>query len=173
MTYILKSVTELALPQDFDCTEPELNRFLLNKALESESRGLCTTHLFCSAVDDQIDILGYFSLATTSINIKDLPAKLTERYPLYVRDSLTITLLARLALDKPFHRQGKGGLLLIEALKVAAASWKLVNSIGLVVQAKHDQAAQFYKSYGFISLANKDLELFMPRKRVISLVASA
>lgn len=171
MTYILKSVTELALPQDFDCTEPDLNRFLLNHALESESRGLCTTHLFCSNVDDQISVLGYFSLATTLINIKSLPSKMTERYPLYVRDSLTTTLLARLALDKQFHKQGKGGLLLTEALKVAVASWKLINSIGVVVQAKHDKAAKFYQDYGFIRLSNQELELFMPRKRVISLVS--
>lgn len=171
MSYIRKGVTEVALPHDFDCNEPALNDFLLKHALESESRGLCTTHLFCNASEEVLSILGYFSLATTPIDINDLSAKLTKRYPHYVRTSLTVTLLARLALDKQYHGQRKGGILLMEALKAIVLSWQWVGTIGVLVHAKHNEAAKFYQHFGFRCLPNKDLALFMSKKEVLDIVS--
>ena len=169
MSYVLKSLTDFILPSDFDCGEPQLNHFLLKNALESESRGLSTTHLFCKTVEQTpLELVGYFTLTTIPIKFDELNPKLTKRYPNYVKDSLTATLLARLALDKRYQGNKLGGLLLVETLKTVALSWKWVNSIGLLVHAKHDKAASFYRHYGFSNLPEKDLELFLPRKEVLA-----
>ncbi|SKA81102.1 hypothetical protein SAMN02745130_02165 [Thiothrix eikelboomii] len=171
MPYVCKSLTELTLPHDFDCNEPALNRFLLQNALENESRGVCTTHLFCEVVDSESVILGYFSLSTTPLDINHLDQRTIKRLPAYAKANLTATLLARLALDKKYHGKKLGILLLIESLKAVEASWKLVNSVGLLVHAKHDNAASFYSAHGFSSLSKNHLELFMPKKEVLAIVA--
>lgn len=175
MGYVIKSIGSLPLPEGFDCNEPALNDFLLNRAVENESRGLSSTHLFCQQIDGQTEaeILGYFSLATTVIDVEQLSNKLTKRYPNYIRDSLTVTLLARLALDKQHQGKKLGGLMLIHMINTAVKGWKYVNSIGLLTHAKNEKVAEFYERYGFRRLPGNRLHLFMPRKEVLSIEQQA
>lgn len=175
MGYVIKGIGSLPLPAGFDCNEPALNDFLLNYAIENESRGLSSTHLFCQQADEQTEpeIQGYFSLTTTVIDVGQLPSKLTKRYPNYVKQNLTVTLLARLALDKQHQGKKLGGLMLVHMINTAVKSWKYVNSIGLLTHAKHETAAEFYEYYGFKRLPGNRLHLFMPRKEVISLEQEA
>lgn len=175
MTFVIKSVRDLALPMDFDCTESALNKFLLEHALENEKRGLSSTHFFCRQEEGNSvpEILGYFSVATTVLDVAQLPTKLTKRYPKYVKENLTVTLLARLGLDKKYHKQGLGSALLIAALKTAVDGWGYINSIGLLVHAKHQAAAEFYEKYGFSKIEQNPLHFFMPRASVMNIVQQA
>jgi GNAT superfamily N-acetyltransferase len=171
MGYVIKGIGSVPLPAGFDCTEPALNDFLLKYAAENESLGLSSTHLFCYQDDgqDEPEILGYFSLATTVIDVGQLPKKLTKRYPNYVKQNLTVTLLARLALDKQHQGKKLGGLMLVHMINTAVMGWKYVNSIGLLTHAKNEKVAKFYEYYGFMRLPENPLHLFIPRKDVISL----
>lgn len=177
--YVIKNISDVLLPKDFDCGEPALNNFLLNSAKESESRGLSKIHILCEqkdrTKDDNYIVKGYFSLTSSNVRISDLPEKMTKRYPNYVNDNGTIptTLLARLARDKRYYGEGVGSLLLINALKTVAKGWDYVNSIGLLVHAKHEDAAKFYREFGFFSLPSNNLHLFMPRKSVLGFIETA
>ena len=171
MGYVIKSIGSISLPAGFDCTELALNEFLLKYAAENELRGLSSTHLFCQQSNEQTEpeILGYFSLATTVIDVGQLPKELTKRYPNYVKKNPTITLLARLALDKQHQGKKLGGLMLIHMINTAVMGWKYVNSIGLLIHAKNEKVAEFYEYHGFRRLPENQLHLFMPRQEVILL----
>lgn len=68
--------------------------------------------------------------------------------------------MGRLAVDKQFKGQGLGGALLADALDRAASSE--IAAFALIVNAKDDVAATFYRHHGFIALPDSPLTLFLP-----------
>lgn len=63
-------------------------------------------------------------------------------------------------LRKRFGRKGLGGALLADALHRAFVSD--IAAYAMLVDAKDDEAAAFYKHHGFIPLLNSPLSLFLP-----------
>ena len=68
--------------------------------------------------------------------------------------------LGRLAVDQAFKGQGLGSALLADALERAARSE--IAAFALVVDAKDEVAAAFYRHHGFIALPDSPLTLFLP-----------
>ena len=81
------------------------------------------------------------------------------RYP-----SVPAVRMGRLAVDQNFKGQGLGGALLSDALDRAANSE--ITAYALVVDAKDESAASFYRHHGFIALPDSQLTLFLPLKTV-------
>jgi hypothetical protein len=54
--------------------------------------------------------------------------------------------------------------------KTVVRGWDYINSIGLLVHAKHEKAAKSYEDYGFRRLPQNNLHLFMPRREVLNIV---
>ena len=65
--------------------------------------------------------------------------------------------MGRLAVDQAFKGQGLGSALLADALARAARSE--VAAYALLVDAKDQTAAEFYRHYGFISFPNSPQSL--------------
>jgi ribosomal protein S18 acetylase RimI-like enzyme len=97
-------------------------------------------------------------LATASVPLADLPDDVRRKLPRY--GLVPAILMGRLAVDADFKGQGLGGALLVNALRRAASSE--IPAAVLVVNAKNDQAAAFYRHHGFIPLADAALTLFLP-----------
>jgi predicted GNAT family N-acyltransferase len=68
--------------------------------------------------------------------------------------------MGRLALDQKFEGQGLGNALLDDALHRSNSSE--IMAYAMVVDAKDDVAAHFYKHHGFISLPCAQQTLFLP-----------
>lgn len=68
--------------------------------------------------------------------------------------------MGRLAVDQNFKGQGLGGALLADALDRAIRSE--IAAYALVVDAKDELAAAFYRHHGFIALPDAPLTLFLP-----------
>lgn len=78
----------------------------------------------------------------------------------------TITLLGRLARSIELRGQGIGEILLVDALKRALQNGAHVTSWATIVDAKDEQAAEFYKHYGFVPFPSKTNRLFLPMSSV-------
>lgn len=76
------------------------------------------------------------------------------------------TLLGRLARSVEFRGQGIGEVLLVDALKRALQNSAQVASWAVVVDAKDDEAVNFYKRYGFIPFPNKPNRQFLPMNSI-------
>jgi predicted N-acetyltransferase YhbS len=63
-------------------------------------------------------IAGYYTLASASILLADLPAATSKKLPRY--PSVPAVRMGRLAVDRGFQGQGLGGALLADALERAA-----------------------------------------------------
>lgn len=107
-------------------------------------------------------IAGYYTLASTSLLLHDLPATIGKKLPRY--PSVPAVRMGRLAVDQNFKGQGLGGALLADALDRAANSE--IAAYALVVDAKDESAASFYRHHGFIALPDSPLTLFLPLKTV-------
>ncbi|CAM3015253.1 GNAT family N-acetyltransferase [Actinomyces slackii] len=94
-------------------------------------------------------MLGYYSLASTSIHTEGLPRRLNRGQPAL----LPAFLLARLALDRSLQGQGLGSVLLSHAVRSADHASRIVAARLLVVDAIDERAASFYRHYGFTPLA--------------------
>lgn len=103
-------------------------------------------------------IAGYYTLASASLLLADLPARVGKRLPRY--PTVPTVRMGRLAVDQAFKGKGLGGALLADALDRAARSE--IAAYALMVDAKDDSAAAFYRHHGFIALPHSSLTLFLP-----------
>jgi ribosomal protein S18 acetylase RimI-like enzyme len=103
-------------------------------------------------------IAGYYTLASGSIPIAELPPEIARRLPRY--PTLPAVRIGRLAVDARFRGQGFGRLLLwdatLRALRAEQANFTLL------VDAKDDPAVAFYRHHGFVSFATAPRVLFLP-----------
>lgn len=110
------------------------------------------------ALTQEQRIVGYYTLASTSLLLSDLPVDIGNKLPRY--PSVPAVRMGRLAIDKNFKGQGLGGALLADALDRAANSE--IAAFALVVDAKDESTAAFYRHHGFIELPDSPLTLFLP-----------
>ncbi len=110
------------------------------------------------ALTDKGRVAGYYTLATASLLLTDLPAELAKKLPRY--PSLPTVRMGRLAVAQEFTKQGLGGALLADALERSIRSE--ITAYAMVVDAKDDCATRFYLHHGFTSLPEAPQTLFLP-----------
>jgi GNAT superfamily N-acetyltransferase len=103
-------------------------------------------------------IVGYYTLASASIALVDLPQALAKRLPRY--PSVPAVRLGRLAVEQTCQGRGLGGVLLADALTRALRAD--IAAYALLVDAKDAAAAAFYQHHGFLAFASQPLTLFLP-----------
>jgi GNAT superfamily N-acetyltransferase len=101
--------------EGFDCGDEPLNNYLKRHAWTNQQKvSIGVTYV---AVDESTPrtVLGYFTLATSSVPRNRFPSKYVRGLPPY---DLPLILLARLAVDKRFSGRGLGHAMMAEALKI-------------------------------------------------------
>ncbi len=110
-------------------------------------------------------IAGYYTLASASVLLSDLPIALSKKLPRY--PTVPAVRMGRLAVDREFKGMGLGGALLADALTRSMRSE--IAAYALLVDAKDDSAAAFYKHHGLVELPCQPLTLFLPLATVTGL----
>lgn len=132
-----------------------LDRYLREQVTQDIRRRVAACFV---ALTDGDRIAGYYTLASASLLLADLPAATAKKLPRY--PTVPAVRMGRLAVDQAFKGQGLGGALLADALLRAARSE--IAAHALMVDAKDTAAAAFYLNHGFIALPNAPLMLFLP-----------
>ncbi len=135
-------------------SEP-LNRYLREQATQDMRRRVAACFV---ALTDGHRIAGYYTLASASVLLADLPLAIGKKLPRY--PTVPAVRMGRLAVDQAFQGQGLGGALLADALDRAIRSE--IAAFALIVEAKDDVAAAFYRHHGFTALPDSPLTLFLP-----------
>lgn len=139
----------------FNSDSEPLNRYLREQATQDVRRRVAACFV---ALADGSRIAGYYTLASASLLLADLPASTVKKLPRY--PTVPAVRMGRLAVDQAFKSQGLGGALLADALDRAARSE--IAAFALMVDAKNEAAAAFYRYHGFIALPDSPLTLFLP-----------
>ena len=132
-----------------------LNRYLREQATQDIRRRVAACFV---ATADGRRIAGYYTLASASLLLADLPPSTGKKLPRY--PTVPTVRMGRLAVDQAFKGQGLGGALLADALDRAARAE--IAAFALMVDAKDEAAAAFYRHHGFIALPDSVLTLFLP-----------
>ncbi|NDU89922.1 MAG: GNAT family N-acetyltransferase [Ferrovum sp.] len=139
----------------FNSGSEPLDRYLREQVVQDVRRRVAAC--FVVLADGQ-RIVGYYTLASASLLLADLPATMAKKLPRY--PTVPAVRMGRLAIDQAFKGQGLGGALLADALDRAARSEIAAHS--LMVDAKDEAAVAFYRHHGFIALPDSPLSLFLP-----------
>lgn len=141
--------------QQFDCGVESLNNYL--KVMASQQSQKDNTRTFV-LVEEQNSarIIGYYTLTMTPIDLSALPDKLQKKH----HNASSGGLIARLAIDKRYAKQGNGEWLLIDALNRLLQASETVAFPVVIVDAK-DGAIGFYEKFGFTPFLDSTNKLFL------------
>ena len=140
----------------FSCGVEPLDRYFRERVSQDMKRLMASCFVAIDAANHTI--AGYYTLAATSIAFVELPPDISKRLPRY--PALPAALVGRLAVDRRFHRKGLGGALVADAaLRVLNGD---VKAFALIVDAKDENAAAFYRAHGFRQFQSRPLSLFLP-----------
>lgn len=138
----------------FDSGVDALDRYLRQQATQDQRRRVSS----CFVALDGECIAGYYTLASASVALGDLPQLVARRLPRY--PTVPAVRMGRLAVDLAYRGRGLGAALLADALervlRADIAAW------ALLVDAKDDAAVAFYQHHGFMAFADIPRTLFLP-----------
>ena len=149
--------------KQFDCGDEHLNRFLIRYALQSQQAGSSQTYV--GLLGERV--IGYYSLAVGEVSYAGAPARLTKGL---ARHPVPIMLLARLAVEKSWQRQGVGKALLRDALQRTLQAADIAGIRALAVHAKDEAVKQYYERFGFIPSPTDPLHLLVLLKDLKALL---
>lgn len=144
----------------FDCGEPALNDWLLQRALKNESR-FSRTYVVC----DDNRVLAYFCISAGAVERTAAPSKVRRNAP----DAIPVSIIGRLAVSRDHAGKGLGADILADALRRIAVASQNIGIGAVLVHAKNDAAKRFYmKCAEFIEYPEDSRTLFLPIETVIA-----
>ena len=143
----------------FDCGHEVLTRFLQKHAVQNQFSGGSQTYV---GLVDNI-VVGYYALAVGSVEQDNAPERVKKGL---AKHSIPIMLLARLAVDLHWQKQGVGAALLKDATLRTLQAADIAGIRALVVHAKDNVAKKFYERFDFLPSPSDALHLFILLKDV-------
>lgn len=145
---------------DFDCGEPALNDWLKQRALKNESR-FSRTYV----VRDGDHVVAYFCISAGAVERAAAPSRLRRNAP----ESIPVSVIGRLAVDRRHAGQGIGADILSDALRRVAIASQSIGIGAVLVQAKNEDAKRFYLACAeFQEFPEESRTLFLPVENIIA-----
>ena len=139
----------------FNCGVEPLDRYFRVQASQDVKRRATACYVAVEMATGTV--AGYYTLAAAGVPLGELPDELIKKLPRY--PSVPVARLGRLAVDQAFRGLKLGGALVWDAVTRSVRSEVAVAA--LVVDAKDEDAAAFYRHLGFLSLTNFGLQLVL------------
>ena len=152
----------------FSCDVTALDDWFRLRAGQDEKRNVARVFV---AIDDQLGIVGFYSLSSFTLSIADLPPEQAKRLPRY--DVVAAALIGRLARDERVRGEGVGAVLLADAVRRVIGAARSLAVFAIVVEATDEKAASFYPDFGFAPFPNRPFRLFMPASEAAEAVSRA
>jgi len=139
----------------FSCGVPALDRYLRELATQDIRRRVSNCFVALDAVGK---IVGYYTLAATSLPLPELAPEHARRLPRY--GAMPAALIGRLAVDQASRGRGLGSALLVDAMARTLRADPAI--FALLVDAKDEEAQRFYLHHGFRNFASRPMTLYLP-----------
>lgn len=156
MTWSVERLVSSHHRDAFDCGKPSLNLFIQQRAGQYERKGMART--FVAVTPGDVRVLGFYSLAMSSISFERLPDDVRKKLP---RHPIPALLLAQLAVDKSQQGQGLGRVLMGDAFRKCVELADTVGTNSMIVEAIDEEAIRFYCKYGFTPFVDQPDKLFL------------
>lgn len=157
MPVVIEPLTSRHNGANFSCGQPDLDEWFRQCTGQDEKRNVARVFV---AVDDELGLIGFYSLNAYTLAFNDLPDEIARKLPRY--DAIPAALIGRLARDVRVHGRRIGKLLLADAVRRILSAGRSVAVFAIVVNAKDERATAFYRNLGFRPFPSRPLRLFMP-----------
>ena len=138
---------------DFDCGDEALNDWLRHRAPRNQREGSSRTWV----VADGSQVVAFYASSTAVVARAEAIKRAARNQP----DPLPAMLLGRLAVDREHQGHGLAAALLKHFLLKALEVAEITGLRLVLVHAKNEQAANFYRHYGFEPSPIDDLTLML------------
>ena len=149
--------------ESFDCGHVALNEFLQRFALVNQRSNSSQTYASCNAGQ----VAGFYSLAVGSVEPSNSAPRVIKGIP---RHPVPVMILARLAIDQRYQRQGLGKALLKNALLRTVQAADIAGIRALLVHAKDEEARNWYRQWEFEESPTDAYHLFLLVKDIKALL---
>lgn len=144
----------------FDCGEPALDDWLKQRARRNESR-FSRTYVVC----DGDRVVAYVCISAGAVERAAAPGRIRRNAP----DSIPVSVIGRLAVDRAYAGRGFGADLLADALRRIATASQSIGIGAVLAQAKDERARRFYLACAeFLEFPEESRTLFLPIETVVA-----
>ena len=150
----------------FSCGQPALDDWFRRRASQDAKRNVARVFV---AVDDDLGVIGFYSLSSFALSIRDLPEEIARKLPRY--DAIPAARIGRLARDERARGRGVGELLLADAIRRVLRAGRSIAVFAIVVDAKDERAVDFYTAFGFRRFPLQPHRLFFPTATAVAALA--
>lgn len=137
-----------------------LDRYLASQASQDVRRRVSAC--FVAVETGTRTVAGYYTIASSSIPLSDVAAATAKKLPRY--PLIPAVRVGRLAVAVSHRGKGLGAALLVDA--VTRALRAEIMAFAVVVDAKDDAAAAFYRHHGFVPFVSAPMSLYLPLAEV-------
>ena len=145
--------------EGFDCGREELNRYLVRFAWVNQQANAAQTYLRLTGDE----VIGFYTLGVGEVAYDGAPQRLTKGL---AKQPIGIMLLARFAVSLSWQGKRIGAGLLKDAMLRTMAAAEIAGIRALVVHAKDESAAAFYRRFDFSESPTDPRHLFVLIKDV-------
>ena len=140
--------------EDFQCSSPELAKWLLERARPNQASGASRCFVVC---DEQHHVVGYYALAAGAVSHADVPGRIRRNMP----EPIPVIVLGRLAVHLAWAGKGLGQGLLKDAVQRTLQTCEQIGARALLCHAIDEKAKAFYLKHGFIKSPINDMTLML------------
>jgi GNAT superfamily N-acetyltransferase len=154
--YIIEPLSTAHNRAGFTCGVEALDRYFATQVTQDIRRRIATCFIAVECASGTV--AGFYAMATGSIPLSDLApaiAKKLPRYPL-----IPAVKVGRLAVAKEHRGKKLGSVLVADAIDRALRLE--IATFAIVVDAKDDTAAAFYKRHSLMPFASSPMSLYLP-----------
>lgn len=141
----------------FGCGHESLDVYLKQYARQNQESGISRTYV--AVRPGRKEVQGYYSVSSGAVVFEQIPDERRKGLPRY---PIPVAHLGRLAVDREAGGQGLGELLLMDAFERIVRIADEVGMHAVEVVAIDESARRFYLKYGFTSLADDPLHMYIP-----------
>ena len=147
--------------QGFECGVSALDEYLHRFAEQHRRRGISSVYVLAESAQPA-RILGYYTLSAAEVDGQRLAEAERKKLPRY---PVPCFRMGRLACRTDQRGLGLGKLLLGCAVDRCLKARQQVAAYALLVDAKDDAAKAFYRHFGFETLRDAQMTLYLPLGR--------
>lgn len=151
---------------NFGCGEVALDTYLKRFARQNDERDLTRTYV--ATLPGSRNVVAHYVVRSGEVVFEQIPEKDRKRLPRY---PVPVVHLARLAVDRTQAGRGLGELMLLHALERAMEIARDVGVMAVEVFAKNNAARRFYGKYGFKSLLDDQMHMYLPIETIRNVLA--
>jgi predicted N-acetyltransferase YhbS len=159
-------LSEKHVVEGFDCGNGLLDDWLKKYALANSRANAAKTFVVCVSRK----VVGYYSLAMGSVDYEEATPRIKKGL---ARHPIPVVVLGRLAVDLRHQDKRLGISLLKDALLRALTVSEHIGARAVFVNAKDENAKNFYEKHGFSSLPGDTLKLIILIKDIKKIIESA